>query len=103
LTLAGPLTAARNPIATVVDFKDAIVHFLTTGAHAGVDLGPNHDLFQFLPALRRDGKFTALLTNYPYLRRTPGMEDIVVYVQGINIERAKKAFGPTELPIYFNF
>jgi hypothetical protein len=74
-----------------------------TGHHAGMDLGSHHDIFQFLPAHHRDGKFNSLLTKYPYLRRTQGMDDIVVYVQGINIERADFAVGPTDLPLYFNF
>jgi hypothetical protein len=64
--LPGPqqLRIAGAPVTNVAQMKAALAEIICSGPNAGADLGGHHDIFQFLPAYKRDRMLSFLVTHY---------------------------------------
>eukprot|EP01031_Cornospumella_fuschlensis_P031042 gene31042-37520_t len=108
--LMGIVNHHNLPVSTAAELKAAIVRFLCSAPHAGVDLGGHNELIQFLPSYHRDAKLEALMTQYSFLKHHGGVNqppegaanwpDIVHYAQIISITRANAAVGPIDTERY---
>lgn len=109
------------PVTNAQTLRTALIQQLCANPSAGVDLGNNGDLFQFMPSYMRDEKLERLLTTYGWLRSSrvlgagayawpanfvpddlANWPDVVDYCQVVQITRANAAVGPVNCGHYFN-